>query len=38
MKNRNILNHDHSTGRTKIYDYNVTRKQIDNNKKNTGNE
>ena len=33
-KNRKILNHHHSIGRTKRYDYNATRKQKDNNKKN----
>ena len=38
MKNKKILNHHHSIYRTKIYDYNVTKKQKDNNKKNTGNE
>ena len=37
-KNRKILNHHHSIDRTKTYDYNVTRKQKDNNKKNTGNK
>ena len=36
MKNRKILNRHHSIGRTKTYDYNVTRKQKDINKKNTG--
>ena len=35
-KNRKILNYNHSIGRTKTYDYNVTRKQKDINKKNTG--
>ena len=33
MKNRNILNHEQSIGRTKTYDYNVTRKQIDTTRK-----
>ena len=35
-KNRKILNHNHSIGKTKTYCYNVTKKQKDNNKKNTG--
>ena len=33
MKNRKILNHHHLIGKTKTYDYNVTKKQKDNNKK-----
>ena len=37
MKNRKIYHH-HSIGRKKTYDYNVTRKQRDNYKKNTGNK
>ena len=37
-KNRKILNHNHSIGKTKTYGYNVTKKQKDNNKKNTGNK
>ena len=37
-KNRVILNHHHSLVRIKTNDYNVARKQKDNNKKNTVNE
>ena len=38
MKNRKILNHHHSLGKKETYDYNVTKKQKDNNKNNTDNE
>ena len=37
-KNRKMIDHHHSIDRTKTFDYNVTRKQNDNNKNNTSNE